>query len=70
MKTFLTLVKTGLNVNFGISALKYQLTVERKRWEPILVGISILIGLGIVAFLIYIAFEQYIYAVRSTNKPA
>ena len=30
MKTFLTLVKTGLNVNFGISALKYQFTVEKE----------------------------------------
>jgi ABC-2 type transport system permease protein len=70
MKTFLTLVKTGLNVNFGISALKYQFTVEkRKRWEPILVGISILIGLGTLLSL-YILLLNSIYAVGvQINQP-
>lgn len=47
MKTFLALVKTNLNVNFGVSYLKHRFTVEKKRrWEPILIGLSILIGLG------------------------
>lgn len=47
MKTFLTLVKTNLNINFGISALKYRFIKEKKRrWEPILIGLAILSGLG------------------------
>jgi len=70
MRTFLTLVKTGLNVNFGISALKYQFTVEkRKRWEPILIGVSILIGLGTLLSL-YILLLNSIYAVGAQiNQP-
>ena len=47
MKIFLTLLKTNLNVFFGISALKYRFTKSKKRlWEPILVAFSILVGGG------------------------
>jgi hypothetical protein len=42
-----SLIKTQLNMNFGISALKYRFTKEKKkRWEPILIAFAILIGLG------------------------
>lgn len=70
MRTLLTLVKTGLNVNFGISALKYRFTVEkRKRWEPILIGVSILIGLGtLLALYILILNSIYIVGVQ-LNQP-
>jgi len=45
MKVLFSLIKTSLNINFGISALKYRFTKEKKRlWEPILVFISIIIG--------------------------
>lgn len=47
MRVLLSLIKTNLNINFGISALKYRFTKEKKRlWEPILVLISIILGLG------------------------
>jgi len=46
MKTFWTLVKTNLNVNFGISALKYRFTREKKkRWEPVLIAVGLIVGL-------------------------
>jgi len=45
MKKFLTLLKINLNLNFGISALKYRFTREKKkRWEPILVAFAIIAG--------------------------
>ena len=38
MKQFINLLKISLNVNFGISALRYRFTREKKRlWEPILI---------------------------------
>lgn len=47
MNTFSALIKTQLNSNFGISALKYKFTREKKkRWEPILIGFAILVGIG------------------------
>jgi len=47
MKTFMSLLKTNLNVYFGISALKYRFTKEKKRlWEPILVLFAVVIGGG------------------------
>lgn len=46
MRKFLTLLKIQLNLNFGISALKYRFTKEKKkRWEPILVALAIIIGI-------------------------
>ena len=45
MKKFFILFKTLLNINFGISALKYRLTREKKkRWEPILIFSAIVFG--------------------------
>ncbi|NLV35965.1 MAG: hypothetical protein GXY17_04730 [Clostridiaceae bacterium] len=39
MKPFAAFVKMQLNVNYGISALKYRFTREKKkRWEPILIA--------------------------------
>lgn len=47
MSTFLALIKVNLNTNFGISALKYRYTKEKKkRWEPILIALSIIFGFG------------------------
>lgn len=52
MKTFMSLLKTNLNVYFGVSALKYRFTKEKKRlWEPIAVLISIIIGGGMMVAL-------------------
>lgn len=47
MRPFISLVKTNLNVYFGISSLKYRFTKEKKRlWEPIIIILSIIIGGG------------------------
>lgn len=47
MSNFFTLLKINLNLNFGISALKYRFTKERKkRWEPILIGVGVILGFG------------------------
>ena len=52
MKTFMSLLKITLNVHFGISALKYRFTKEKKRlWEPILIILSIIIGGGTILTL-------------------
>lgn len=61
MNTFVTLVKTQLNLNFGISALKYRFTREKKkRWEPILIAFAILVGaaplLALYSFLMFSIF--------------
>ncbi|HHV99555.1 MAG TPA: hypothetical protein GXX36_08260 [Clostridiaceae bacterium] len=45
MKKIFTLLKINLNLNFGISALKYRFTREKKkRWEPVLVVLGIIAG--------------------------
>lgn len=47
MNPFISLVKTQLNLNFGISALKYRFFKEKKkRWEPILIIVAIIAGIG------------------------
>lgn len=52
MKTFISLVKINLNVYFGISALKYRFTREKKRlWEPIVLLLSIILGGGTLVVL-------------------
>ncbi len=45
MKPFAAFVKMQLNVNYGISALKYRFTREKKkRWEPILIAAVIVLS--------------------------
>jgi len=47
MKMMFSLIKLQLNSSFGISALKYRFTREkRRRWEPVLIGLSIFLGMG------------------------
>jgi len=61
MKQFISLLITSLNVNFGISALRYRFTKEKNRiWEPILIGLSIILGGGSVIAL-YTVFLQGVY---------
>ena len=46
MKPFASFVKMQLNVNYGISALKYRFTREKKKlWEPILIAVVIPLSL-------------------------
>ncbi|HZK01340.1 MAG TPA: hypothetical protein VFC96_00580 [Anaerovoracaceae bacterium] len=47
MRKFITLLKTSLNVHFGISFLKYRFTKEKKRlWEPIAIFAAVVFGGG------------------------
>lgn len=70
MSIFLSLLKTTLNVNYGISALKYRFTKEKKRiWEPVLIGLSAIIGVSSLVTM----FGAFLYAVfiggQSINHP-
>lgn len=45
MKPFVAFVKMQLNVNYGISALKYRFTRDKKKlWEPVLIGTVIILS--------------------------
>ena len=70
MNRMLSLIKTQLNMNFGISALKYRFTKEKKkRWETILIGVAILIGVGpLLAFYVLMMAGIYV-AGSSLNQP-
>lgn len=70
MKMFLTLVNTHLNLNFGISALKYRLRKEKsKRWEPILIGVAIVVGFGPLIALYSLLMTTIFTAGLSLNQP-
>ena len=65
MKMLLTLVKVSLNVNLGISLLKYRFTKEKKKlWEPILFIIAALFGIGslVLIFSIFMVGSFYIFS--------
>lgn len=70
MKIFLTLLKMNLNLNFGISALKYKFTKEKKkRWEPILILLGLVVGFGPLLG-IYTVLMRGIFSVGlSLNQP-
>jgi len=70
MSPFMSLLKTQLNINFGISALKYRFAVEKKkRFETVLMAISIIIGGGILlAFYSYFLFGVYTIGAQ-LNQP-
>ncbi len=61
MKPFLSFIKMQLNVNYGISALKYRFTREKKkRWEPVLIGAAILISfLPLIAIYIGVMLSMF-----------
>src|SRR5690606_15496036 len=57
-------------VNFGISALKYRFTKEKKKlWEPILVLLSLLIGLGTMTGLYTLFLMGVFMAGKSLGQP-
>ncbi len=62
MKPFLAFVKMQMNINYGISALKYRFTREKKKlWEPILIG-GILVITFISLMALYIGLLLTIFA--------
>lgn len=47
MNEWKALLRVAFNNNFGLSALRYRFRVEKKkRWEPIVIAVSIVVGLG------------------------
>lgn len=61
MRQFISLLITSLNVNFGISSLRYRFTKQKKRrWEPVLIGLSIILSGGCIISL-YTLFLQGVY---------
>ena len=68
MKKFLSLVKTNLNTNFGLSALKYRFAREKKkRLETI--GLAIVLGIGPIVVM-YTLMMLSVYMVGSSlNAP-
>ncbi len=65
-----SLIKTQLNINFGISALKYRFTKEKKRrWETILIALAILMGVGPLLTLYIFMMTGIFVAGTSIGKP-
>lgn len=70
MSIFLSLIKTSLNMNFGISALKYRFTKEKtKIFGSVLIGLSVVVGFGsIIALFRFLLYSMYT-AGKSINHP-
>lgn len=70
MTMFLTLLKTSLNLNFGISALKYRFKKEPKKIpETLLIIVSILLGFGTLIGLYSFIMYQLFVAGSSLGQP-
>lgn len=70
MSAFLSLLIINLNLNFGISALKYRYTREGKpKWEPVLIAAGILVGaVPLAALYILMTFGVFV-AGKALNQP-
>jgi ABC-2 type transport system permease protein len=68
MKPFTAYLKMQLNVNYGVSALKYRFTREKKKlWEPIL--IAVVIPLAFLPLLVlYTLLMSGLFAAGSAMK--
>lgn len=70
MKMFLTLLKTNLNLNFGISALRYRFRKEpRKIFETLLIIVAVLLGFGSLIGLYSFIMSQLFFAGLSLHQP-
>lgn len=70
MNIFFTILKTQFNSTFGLSALKYRFTKEKKRlWEPILVALSIIVGGGVIVFFLSLFMYGFFLASKVIGKP-
>jgi ABC-2 type transport system permease protein len=70
MKPFAAFVKMQLNVNYGISALKYRFTREKKkRWEPVLVGVAIILSFAPLIALYTVLMTAIFAAGMMINQP-
>jgi ABC-2 type transport system permease protein len=70
MKVFISLTKLNLNLNFGLSALKYRFTKEKKkRWEPILALLGVIVGF-VPLLVFYTILMNSIFSIGlSLNQP-
>jgi len=70
MKEFMSLLKLNLNLNFGLSALKYRLTKEKKkRWEPILIALGVIFGFTPLIVLYTVMMNGVFFIGLSLNQP-
>ncbi|NTV88921.1 MAG: hypothetical protein HGA22_00925 [Clostridiales bacterium] len=70
MKILLSLIKLQMNSNFGISSLKYRFTKEKGRiWEPILIALSILLGVGSLVVVYSLAMIGMFMAGKTIGHP-
>jgi len=70
MKPFFSLLKISLDSNFGISALKFRFTREKKKlWEPMLIIFSIILGLGSILALYSLLLTGVFAAGKSIGHP-
>lgn len=69
MRMLLKLIRLNLNVNFGISVLKYRFTKEKKKlWEPLLVIFSAAMGIGTLLFFFSIFMFGSFYMFRQNGQ--
>ncbi len=70
MKPFTAFIKMQLNVNYGVSALKYRLFREKKkRYEPILIALAIILSLLPLLSLYTMFMSGVFVAGVSLNQP-
>jgi ABC-2 type transport system permease protein len=71
MKGFITLLKMQLNVNFGISALKYRFRKEKKKiGRTIAVFVSAALGIGCIVALYSLLMYSFYSAGVTIRNPA
>lgn len=69
MRMLLKLIRLNLNIAFGISVLKYRFTKEKKKlWEPILVIISTVFGIGMLLFFFSIFMIGSFYIFKKNGQ--
>lgn len=69
MREFISLLKTQLNIYYGISAMKYRFAKKKDLWEVILAVFGIIVGGGSLLFM-YIMYLNGIFAAGiALNQP-
>lgn len=70
MKPFTAYLKMQLNVNYGVSALKYRFTREKKKlWEPILIAVVIPVALLPMLVLYTLLMSGFFVAGSAMHQP-
>lgn len=70
MKIFLSLLKISLNNTYGISALKYRFTKEKKKlWEPILIAIAVIYALVVMTVGASFLYGGLFFLGNKINRP-